>query len=200
MKPSSLRSLLLALLTLCLLLEIGCGAPEKSPSPAANPPDSTATDKKKNSSNWDFGNQDTLTLFHTLDPLPIMGRLFDQPKYDSLGYALWRPNFNERLQFNVSADGLCHTRIDTLMLWKDRDQRQCAVLVFSTEHFGYSTANHDSMEITDCRGQGNIGSTECLRPIRLTTLSGYGKSSRKMPAMEGTTQHLPRSDKLLTRH
>lgn len=150
MKPSSPRSLLLALLTLCLLLEIGCGAQEKAPSPDANPPDSASTDKKKNSSNWDFGTKDTLRLFHTLDPLSIMDRLFDQPKYDSLGYALWRPNFNERLQFNVSEDGLCHTRIDTLMLWKDRDQRQCAVLVFSTEHFGYSTANHDSMEITEC--------------------------------------------------
>src|SRR2546421_237294 len=59
--------------------------------------------------------QQNAHAFKDLNDPQILKLLFDIKKMNSNDVALWKPNFAESSEFNVSTDGLCHTNIDTVM-------------------------------------------------------------------------------------
>ncbi len=90
-------------------------------------------------------------LFHELSDTSLLGRLFDDPIFDSSGMALWKPNYYERMSFRVSYDGLCHTNIDTIMYWTDREKRRCACVVLATHKFRKGNVLDSTVvEVSDC--------------------------------------------------
>ena len=57
----------------------------------------------------------------------VLKCLFDARMID--GTALWMPNFSEAQEFNVSDDGLCHTILDTILVYGNE-----SLLVFTTSN------------------------------------------------------------------
>lgn len=90
-------------------------------------------------------------LFPDLNDTTLLGRLFDQPLFDSVGMALWQPNYYERMSFRVSYDGLCHTSVDTIMYFTDREKRQCACVILATHNVRKGNVLDSTIvEIGDC--------------------------------------------------
>jgi hypothetical protein len=143
---------------LCLFVLTMLSACERKdsaiPAETATRKDSTAAAKKP-MVDWDYGSTDTLRVFDSLTPRFVMNRVLDQPEYDSLGYALWKPNYNEQMEFHVSEDGKCHTNVDTVMFWTDRNQRKCAAMIFATDHFSSYPGKGGKLEIGDCHFCGS---------------------------------------------
>ncbi len=94
-------------------------------------------------------NKDTISeksdLFRQLDKNLILTRLFDNPKLDSSGTAMWIPNYSENMQISASYDGKIHTNIDTIMYFKDHKGFDCAVVIFT--HYNYVKEYLDSGKI-----------------------------------------------------
>jgi hypothetical protein len=76
--------------------------------------------------------QENETIFTSLDKIELLNRLFDKPKFDTTGIAIWEPNFAERMDFPISFDNKCHTALDTIMYFIDRDTVECSVVIFRT--------------------------------------------------------------------
>jgi hypothetical protein len=89
-------------------------------------------------------------LFDSLDEHELLRRIFDDPDFDSNGIALWKPNYYERMNFNVSYDGKCHTVIDTIMYFTDREQRKCAAVILATYHYGTDCTDSTKVVMGDC--------------------------------------------------
>ncbi len=66
----------------------------------------------------------------------IFNKLYDIPIIDSVGTAIWEPNFQEQQQFNISYDNKCHTLIDTLLIYKDSEGKERAIFIFKTITIG----------------------------------------------------------------
>lgn len=72
---------------------------------------------------------DTRT-FKIKDERDILSVLFDTEDFDVNGYAVWSPNFAERIDFPISYDGFCYTTVNKVLLYNDEFAR--AVVVFGT--------------------------------------------------------------------
>jgi len=81
--------------------------------------------------------QTNILSFDSLDRKTILKRLFDNSQIDSVGEALWMPNYSERLKIHLSYDGKCHTAIDTIMYFTDCRNRLCAVVIFAHYRYDY---------------------------------------------------------------
>ncbi|HEY3875240.1 MAG TPA: hypothetical protein VGM92_07165 [Candidatus Kapabacteria bacterium] len=57
----------------------------------------------------------------------LLTKMFEPQRINHDGTALWKPNFAEAQEFNVWQDGLCYTRLDTILLYDSS-----ALLVFTT--------------------------------------------------------------------
>ncbi|XZF14329.1 hypothetical protein ACTHGU_21315 [Chitinophagaceae bacterium MMS25-I14] len=90
------------------------------------------------------------SVFDSLDRTNLMKRLFDNPWFDSNDVALWKPNYYERMNFPVSNDGMCHTAVDTVMYFTDREKRQCAVVILATYNYQVNEFSNNKPEISDC--------------------------------------------------
>jgi len=69
--------------------------------------------------------------------LHVINLLFDSPKIDinnRLGF-IWEPNHSESLNFNVSFDGMCHTKLDTILNFKNNSKEDCVIFVFKTQTY-----------------------------------------------------------------
>ena len=64
----------------------------------------------------------------------VLKRLFNADSFDINGAAMWKPNFADSMEFesNVWSDGFCHSKLDTIMTYRENDSIQRAILVFST--------------------------------------------------------------------
>lgn len=81
------------------------------------------------------------TIFDTLTKKELFKRLFDNPIIDTINEeALWAPNYYERVNFTVSYDKKCHTGIDTIMYFTDKDSDKNAVVIFGT--YNYDNRRH----------------------------------------------------------
>jgi len=89
-------------------------------------------------------------VFNSADPKELLGRLFDNPEFDAAGMALWKPNYYERLSFPVSYDGKCHTAVDTVMYYNDRQNRKCAVVILTTYKYYKDESDSTSITVSDC--------------------------------------------------
>jgi hypothetical protein len=65
----------------------------------------------------------------------ILTLLLKCSNFDSLGYALWKPNENNIGNFPLSEDGFCHTNIDTIMYFQSNDSIDNAVVILRTFQF-----------------------------------------------------------------
>ena len=68
--------------------------------------------------------------FKLEDERYILSVLFDTEEFDIDGRAVWTPNFNESLNFPISYDGFCYTKMDKILLYNDGFSR--AIIVFCT--------------------------------------------------------------------
>ena len=71
--------------------------------------------------------------FASYDIKTILKRLFDSQKINSNNEVLWKPNYYERMNFVVSDDGYCHTKVDTLITY-DTNKK---LIIFETSKEGY---------------------------------------------------------------
>jgi len=71
------------------------------------------------------------TIFQTLDSTIILQSLFDASSPNENGWVTWKPNFPEKINFPVSKDGSCYTKMDTI-LYLNNDWQQIALIVFET--------------------------------------------------------------------
>lgn len=71
-------------------------------------------------------------IFNSLDSKEVLGKLYDNPIFDSNGVAIWTPNFEEKMHYHVSYDGKCHTTLDTIMYFVNSRGMKCAVAILST--------------------------------------------------------------------
>jgi hypothetical protein len=103
--------------------------------------------------------REQLTSFATLENKEILRRLFDNPKFDSLGMAIWKGNYSDltSLSIPLSYDGNFHTSLDTILYFTDAKSRNCAVGIFSTYNFQHDP--FDSLKI------GPTGCHFCGVPI-----------------------------------
>lgn len=67
----------------------------------------------------------------------IITTLFDS-KIIVQGRVIWKPNFYEKFQFNVSYDGRCYTNLDTVMEYTSYGKKH-ALLIFTT--YGFENRN-----------------------------------------------------------
>ncbi len=91
------------------------------------------------------------SAFSNLEYKTLLGRLFDNPDFDTSQTAIWKPNYYERMTFPVSYDGKCHTNIDTIMYFTDREKRKCACVIVTT--FNYRKGGFEDstkIQIGDC--------------------------------------------------
>lgn len=85
------------------------------------------------------------TEFKTLDKIQILKKLYDNPVIDSLGNALWVPNYSESMELPISFDNKCHTNIDTILHFMDSRDNNCAAVIFT--HHRYLQSKEDSSYI-----------------------------------------------------
>jgi hypothetical protein len=69
--------------------------------------------------------------FNVLDKEHVMKRLFDNAELNSNDEILWRPNYCEAINNQVSDDNYCHTKMDTIMYYHANDYDN-AVVIFTT--------------------------------------------------------------------
>lgn len=72
--------------------------------------------------------------FNILDKEHIMKRLFDNAEFNSNDEILWRPNYSEAINNQVSDDNYCHTKMDTIMYYHTNSVDN-AVVVFTTNTY-----------------------------------------------------------------
>lgn len=109
-------------------------------------PNQIASDKKEKIEKHDNEN-----IFKSLNKIELLKRIYDNPEFDSNGVAIWKPNFYERMTFPVSYDNNCHTSIDTIMYFTDREKRECAVVILTTYNYRKGTFNDSTeIDIGDC--------------------------------------------------
>ncbi len=77
--------------------------------------------------------QDNISLA-VFDNKTILKKLFDTKLVKNNNEVLWKPNYYERMNFQVSKDGYCHTIVDTLINYNSTHK----LIVFSTtsEEYG----------------------------------------------------------------
>lgn len=61
----------------------------------------------------------------------VMEKLFDG-KMNAQHEVVWKPDFNEKFNFQVSDDGKCYTKIDTIFNYLNYDHDKFILYVFST--------------------------------------------------------------------
>ncbi len=88
------------------------------------------------------------SIFDSIDSKEILEKLFDAPKIDTNGMAVWKPNYYERMKFPVSYDFNCHTKVDTIMYFEDCQKRACAAVLLAT--YKYHVDYWDTTKI--CQG------------------------------------------------
>ncbi|MFZ4799922.1 MAG: hypothetical protein ACOYMA_20700 [Bacteroidia bacterium] len=69
--------------------------------------------------------------FSILDKEQVMKRLFDNAEFNFNDEILWRPNYSEAINNQVSDDNYCHTKMDTIMYYHANDYDN-AVVIFTT--------------------------------------------------------------------
>jgi hypothetical protein len=84
-----------------------------------------------------------------LDKGNVFSLLFDNVTLDSNGIAVWDPNFYEKVNFNISYDGKCHTSIDTILFFRDIKNRECCAVVFKTLSYSFNE-QLNQVEIVSC--------------------------------------------------
>jgi len=89
-------------------------------------------------------------VFSSLDYQTLLGKLFDNPDFDTNETAIWEPNYYDRMTFPVSYDGKCYTNIDTIMYFIDRGNRNCACVILTTYKYGRDYFDSTKIEIGDC--------------------------------------------------
>ena len=93
-------------------------------------------------------------IFKSIDQKELLKRLFDNPVIDSIGMAVWNPNYYERMSYNLSYDSKCHTAIDTIMYFIDSRKRKCAAVIFGTYHYDYDYFDSTKIECGDSHFAG----------------------------------------------
>ena len=69
--------------------------------------------------------------FSTLEEKSVLKRLFDNAEFNSNGEILWKPNYSEAINNQVSDDNFCHTNIDTIMYYRENNYDN-AIVIFTT--------------------------------------------------------------------
>ncbi len=88
-------------------------------------------------------------IFSDIQPQTILPRLFNSNNIDTAQAVLWKPTMYERQQVNVSADGWCHTNVDTVMHFKNAGGDSCAAVILTSYIYDYVNKSR-KMEITGC--------------------------------------------------
>jgi hypothetical protein len=99
---------------------------------------------------------DSAHRINSLEPREILNRLYDSPVIHGRT-AIWHPNYSETMSFfRASYDDSCHTTIDTVLYFKDRDSTNCAVIVFATYHYFVDSLDGMKIKIGDCHSCGAV--------------------------------------------
>lgn len=92
---------------------------------------------------------DSAEVWDRLDTTSIFKILFDNPVMEG-GVAVWKPNYAEGWNFLKSYDDSCHTALDTIVHFKDRDKRNCALMVFGTYRYIKDSLDGLKIKISGC--------------------------------------------------
>jgi len=92
---------------------------------------------------------DSAALFSRLDSNEIFRRLFDNPVINGKT-AVWKPNYYEGMTFLRSYDDSCHTAMDTILHFINRDGQPCAVTVFATYSYIKDSMDGLKVKISGC--------------------------------------------------
>ncbi len=103
----------------------------------------------------------------------ILIKLFDSRTTIVSGRGVWKPNFFEKLTFNVSYDGRCYTNLDTIMQYVSYG-KSYGLLIFTT--YGFEKPNQQY----DCHA---------CSPDVSAALFAYDED-RKLWALEAFEKHL----------
>ena len=87
--------------------------------------------------------------FNSIDTVEIFKRLFDNPLMQHKT-AIWKPNFYERMTFPLSYDDSCHTVVDTILYFTDRENRECAAILLVTYRFWKDSTDGLKIKSGDC--------------------------------------------------
>jgi|GEM_PF-2669773 hypothetical protein len=117
------------------------------------------------------------TLLPSLDRQYLYAALFNSEAHN--GWCLWKPTPVEKDSSNVSTDGFCHTRLDTILNYVDSGKNK-AVIIFGTYEFGkqmredcHACAPMVSIAVAQWNDKGNW---QVLKFIRNFGLHGsYGQ-------------------------
>ncbi len=92
--------------------------------------------------------------FKKLDEKTILTRLFESQEIDDSNYVHWLPGFEERRDFSFSFDGLVHTKVDTIMHVRNKNNEKYAVVVFGSYRFGKDSFDTSEISIGDSHFNG----------------------------------------------
>ena len=134
----------------------------------------THSSKTKNDS---IETQQNDKIFKSLDKKEILTRLYDNPIIDTNGIAIWKPNYEESMNYHVSYDGKCHTALDTIMYFVNNRGSKCAVVILATYFYCRNYLDTNRIEPGgDCHF--------CGVPIGMALLSQYPDGSWELYGFE----------------
>lgn len=65
----------------------------------------------------------------------ILSAIIKSDHFDNSGYCLWKPDSNDVSNFPLSEDGFCHTTIDSIMYFQNREKVDYAVVILRSYQF-----------------------------------------------------------------
>ena len=89
-------------------------------------------------------------IFKNLKDSTILSRLFDKPLLSENHEALWKPNYYERMSIGISADGYCHTNIDTILYFTSKNLKKNACVILTTYKYHYKKNDSTKLSKGDC--------------------------------------------------